>query len=90
MPHGSLAQFKATLARKKERTIKQERKFDKGSIAYKNTNDKPEYHFPKPSKAELEKIKGEIRNKLKKEEKRVTLKVIFVLVLISILILVLT
>ena len=84
MADGSLSQFKATLARKKERDAKRRGKMD--SSSYKIANSKPEYSFPKLSDAELKKVKKNIRKKMKREKRReaIFLGIVF-LILVSLL-----
>ncbi len=67
MAHGGLSQFKATLARNKERKEKAQGKFDRKKLGFKNPDSKPEYDFTKLSDSELEKLKKEIQEKIKSE-----------------------
>ena len=85
MADGSLSQFKATLARKKTRDDKRDGKID--SSSYKVYDSKPEYGFPKLTDSELDKVKTDIREKIKAENrKELILLVIVFLILISIII----
>ncbi len=70
MAHGSLSQFKATLARKKARKEKTQGKFDRNKIDYKGSDVTTEFDFPKLSESELEILKEEIRIKAKTEKRR--------------------
>ncbi|WP_224488667.1 hypothetical protein [Robertkochia flava] len=69
MADGSLAQFKATLARKMARKEKAQGKFDRKKMGFKNSGEKEEFDFPKLSESELEKVKSEIREKFKVERR---------------------
>ncbi|MBW2938102.1 hypothetical protein KXJ69_08285 [Aureisphaera sp. CAU 1614] len=66
--HGSLSQFKAMLARKKERDDKKRVKND--SSTYNVYDTKPDYGFPKLSDAALEKVKSDIRQKIRAEKRK--------------------
>lgn len=68
MAHGSLSQFKAMLARKKERDDKRRGKND--SSTYNVYDSKPDYGFPKLTDAELEKVKSDIRQKIRAEKRK--------------------
>jgi hypothetical protein len=81
MADGSLSQFKATLARKIERNQKRQARSDRNS-SYSNSEAKPEYNFPKLSETELEKVKSDIRAKLKSERKREYIKISIIFVVI--------
>lgn len=70
MPHGSLSAFKATLARKKSRDVNKKSFFDKNKSAYKTSETKTEYNFPKLSESELLEVKGNIRKRLKSDRKK--------------------
>lgn len=83
--HGSLSQFKATLARKKARKDSQQGKFDRKNLNYKSSNTKTEFDFPKLSETELKKVKNDIREKLKSDNKK---KLISITIIIVILVLV--
>jgi len=84
MADGSLSQFKATLARKKAREDKNRGRFD--SSNYKTSDSKPEYNFPKLTDSELEKVKADIRKKIRDENRKEMILIgIVLLVLISII-----
>jgi len=69
MAHGSLSQFKATLARKKARKEKANGKFDRKALGFESSNTKTEYNFPELSGPELKKLKINIRTKAKAERR---------------------
>lgn len=81
MPHGSLSQFKATLARKQSRDNKRTNIFEKKGDIYKESNTKTDYNFPKLSDAELEKVKEKIRRKMKSDR----IKLLAIRIIITIL-----
>ncbi len=81
MAHGSLHQFKAFLERRNARKEKTSGKFDKGSLDYDSSESKTEYDFPSLSESELEKVKEDIRKKIKKE-KRIQLIVVISLIVL--------
>ncbi|MFD1161935.1 MULTISPECIES: hypothetical protein [Hwangdonia] len=66
--HGSLGHFKATLQRKMERKAKAEGRFDKKRLKYKASENKAEFNFPVLTKSEIDKVKREIRNKMRREK----------------------
>ncbi len=80
--HGSLSQFKATLARKKARKEAQQGKFDRKNLNYKSSNTKTEFDFPKLSEKELEKVKEEIREKLKSDKRNQSLILVTILAIV--------
>lgn len=82
MADGSLSQFKATLARKIERNQKRQARNDRNSSTYKSSYSKPEYNFPKLSESELEKVKSDIRKKLKSDRKKEFITITIVIVLL--------
>lgn len=82
MADGSLSQFKATIARKIERNQKSQARNDRNSTAYKSSDSKPEYNFPKLSESELEKVKSDIRERLKSDRKKEFLTFTIVIVLL--------
>lgn len=69
MADGSLSQFKATLARKLERKEKRQSRSDR-NLNYNTSHLKPEFDFPELTESELEKVKDEIKNKIKAEKKK--------------------
>ena len=71
MPHGSLAAFKQTLARKKARDVKKKSIYNNKNQVSKRSGKKTEFNFPKLSSAELETVKLNIRKKLKKERLKI-------------------
>ncbi len=90
MADGSLSQFKATLARKIERNQKRQARSDRNSSSYKSSDSKPEYNFPKLSESELEKVKSDIRKKLKSERKKEFITITIVIAILILLIIFLT
>ncbi|SHG57919.1 hypothetical protein [Flagellimonas flava] len=70
MAHGSLSQFKATLARKNARKDKAEGKFDRKKLGFKDSDSKPEFDFPEISESELENLKKDIRKKAKSDRRK--------------------
>ena len=90
MADGSLSQFKATLARKIERNQKRQARSDRNSSSYKSSDSKPEYNFPKLSESELEKVKSDIRKKLKSERKKEFIMITIVIAILFLLIIILT
>lgn len=85
--HGSLSQFKATLARKKERNQKREARSDRNRTSYKGSDSKPEFDFPKLSESELEKLKSDIRKKLKSDRKKELITIVIILAILTLVIL---
>lgn len=83
MAHGSLSQFKATLARKIERNQKKQARSDRNSSSYKSSDSKPNFDFPKLSESELEKVKKEIKRKAKQDRKKEIVKIIIGLLIIA-------
>ena len=90
MADGSLSQFKATLTRKIERNQKRQARSDRNSSSYKSSDSKPEYNFPKLSESELEKVKSDIRKKLKSERKKEFIIITIVIAILVLLIIFLT
>lgn len=88
MADGSLSQFKATLARKIERNQKRQTRSDRNSTSYKSSDSKPEFDFPKLSESELEKVKSDIRKKLKSDKKKELITIIIIFAIFAILALV--
>lgn len=88
MADGSLSQFKATLARKIERNQKRQSRTDRNSV-YKSSDEKPEYNFPQLSETELEKLKNDIRNKLKADRRKQNIYMLIIFAVIICLILIL-
>ncbi|RKN83225.1 hypothetical protein [Ulvibacterium marinum] len=87
MADGSLSQFKATLARKKARKDKSQGKFDRKKMGFKNPDSKPEFNFPKLSESELEKVKIDIRKKIKSDRRNelIILGIVFIALALLIL-----
>ncbi len=83
--HGSLGHFKATLQRNKERKAKTEGRFDKKKLKYSVSKHDIQYHFPELTKSEMDRVKREIRNKLRKEKilNRVLYFTVFLMLLAS-------
>ncbi|WOD43042.1 hypothetical protein [Hwangdonia lutea] len=83
--HGSLGHFKATLQRKKERKAKAEGRFDNRRLNYKASENKAEFDFPKLSKPELDKVKIEIKHKIRREKilNSIFVFAVFLIILIS-------
>ncbi len=83
--NGSLSHFKAILQRKKERKNKASTRFDKKRLKYDGSTVETEFDFPSLSKPEMDKLKQEIRTKLKKDKLRdyilfcLTLIILFIL-----------
>jgi len=69
MPHGSLSAFKATLARKKARDVKQRSMFEKGRSSYK-TPEGEKTKFPKLSDNQIAQAKQSIRRKLTSQKRK--------------------
>jgi len=90
MADGSLSQFKATLARKIERNQKRQARSDRHSTSYKSSDSKPEFDFPKLSESELEKVKSDIRKKLKSDRKKELITISIIIVVVILLIVFLT
>lgn len=90
MADGSLSQFKATLARKIERNQKRQARSDRHTSSYKSYDSKPEFDFPKLSESELDKVKSDIRKKLKSDRKKEFITITIVIVVVILLILFLT
>ncbi len=88
MADGSLSQFKATLARKIERNQKRRERSERTdrNSSYSSSDEKPEYNFPKLSETELEKVKSNIRAKIKSERIREYFKISIILVVIILII----
>jgi ribosomal protein S25 len=86
MAHGSLSQFKATLARKKARKDKNQGKFNRKKLGFKSSDEKAEFNFPELEDSTLEKVKKDIRQKLK-VQKRFELIILFILLLAGFIIL---
>lgn len=86
MADGSLSQFKATLARKLERSQKRQARADRNT-SYNSSGAKPKYNFPELSESELEKVKSDIRKKLETRRKRelIFTAVIFFVIVIMVL-----
>lgn len=82
MAHGSLSQFKATLARKKARKDKNSGKFDRKKLGFKSLDKKPEFNFLELKDSELEKVKKDIRQKLK-SQRRFELIILLIILLIG-------
>lgn len=70
MADGRLSQFKATLARKKEREFKKQRKFDRTKLGFKSSDSKLKNDAPKLSESELEAVKNRFRKKIKSDRRR--------------------
>ncbi|WP_460218684.1 hypothetical protein [Psychroserpens sp. MEBiC05023] len=68
--NGSLSQFKATQRRRADRQEKNNGKFNKKNLNYKDTLIKPEYNFPTLDSNELEDLKINIRTKLRTKKRR--------------------
>ncbi len=79
--NGSLGHFKAILQRRKERQQKSEGKFEKQKPSY-SSEQPPAYNFPKLSEQELEKVKQDIRLKIKAENKKQLLILVAVAILL--------
>ena len=90
MPHGSLAAFKQTLARKKARDVKKRSVFDNKNQVSKKSDKKTVFNFPKLSTAELETVKLNIRKKFKIERLKthILTSIIFIILLALILVLI--
>ncbi|WP_158974978.1 hypothetical protein [Cellulophaga sp. L1A9] len=89
MAHGSLSQFKATLARKIERDQKRQSRAVRNSD-YKDSDEKPEYNFPELTEKELEKVKSDIRKKLKADRKKeyIYISIAFVVIVVLVLVII--
>ncbi len=87
MADGSLSQFKATLARKKARKDKSQGKFERKKMGFKSSDSKPEFDFPKLSESELEKVKSDIRKKMKSDRRNelIILGILFIVLTLLIL-----
>ncbi|MEH6537512.1 MAG: hypothetical protein V7719_14030 [Psychroserpens sp.] len=83
---GSLSQFKATLRRRADRQEKNNGKFNKKNLNYKNSYSNPEYNFPTLDSNELEEIKLDIKAKLKSENRKNFVIVLFTTLVLAILI----
>ncbi len=81
MADGSLSQFKATLARKKERKEKANRKFGKSRLGYNTKNSSSEFNFTKVSDSNLKTIKASIKKKANKQKRQNF--IVFLLIFIS-------
>lgn len=90
MADGSLSQFKATLARKIERNQKRQARSDRHTSSYKSSDSKPEFDFPKLSESELEKVKSDIRKKLKSDRKKELITISIIIMVVILLIVFLT
>ncbi|GAA0751877.1 hypothetical protein [Psychroflexus lacisalsi] len=86
MAHGSLSHFKATLARKQERNQKRQARSDR-KANYKSSNSKTKLKEPELSVSELNKVKADIRAKLKSESKKRLIKVFIIMLLLTSLLL---
>lgn len=82
--NGSLSQFKATLRRKADRNDK--RKIYKKEKDLRYSKETPEYNFPRLETQELEDLKLDIKAKLKSENRKNFLIVLFTSIVIAILI----
>lgn len=86
MAHGSLSHFKATLARKQERNQKRQARSDRKPI-YKNSGFKTKLKEPELSDSELNKLKADIKTKLKSDNKKHLIKVFIIMFVLTAIIL---
>lgn len=66
--HGGLGHFKALIARRKERQLKQKKKFDKEHLSYISESRGKEIKFPEVSNSKLREVKKTIRKKAKQRK----------------------
>lgn len=86
MPHGSLAAFKQTLARKKARDVKKKSLYNNKHEVSKSTEKKTVINIPKLSASELEIVKRSIKKKLIKERLKTRVSVSIILMLFLVII----
>lgn len=87
MADGSLSQFKATLARKNARKEKNQGKFDRKKLGHKSSEEAQGFTFPQLSEIEMEAVKNDIREKIKRQ-KRIELAVLVLILFLGFLFLV--